>query len=613
MSWRSYLDEHRLLARYFAKWLAITTVLGIAVGSAVALFLWSLERTTQIRFANPAILFFLPIGGLGIGLMYHYFGRSVEGGNNLILDQIHEPNGGVPTRMAPLVLIGTVLTHLFGGSAGREGTAVQMGGSMAAEIGSRIGISNHDLRILLMAGVAAGFGAVFGTPLAGAVFAMEVLAIGRMSYESLVPCLAASVIGDVTVRAWGIGHSHYYITSVVSSAGLTAHSPLSFPLMFKVIVAAVAFGLAAVLFAELTHRLHRLFATILPWPVVRPVLGGVLVIALVYALGTRDYLGLGTNADPATPHAVTIQSCFSAGGATWWSWWWKILFTAVTLSSGFKGGEVTPLFFIGAALGNTAARAMGAPVDLFAGLGFVAVFAGATNTPLACTIMGLELFLPNSPGLMNSGFGIYLPVACFVAYLVSGHSGIYSAQRIGMPKIDSPDVLPETPLRVAREIRRLAHEQPIRRNGSPSTPRTSNPLEGDGMSHSTQFGAHEIGQLRIFLTTRERKNKGFRGLFGKPIYQEIILAAKQDGVLNAVAHRMHFGYSGQGKIEDDKHEIPNEYLTMCVELIGERPQLELFCQKHAAMLCDKVVVYEKLERWDVGMLVTSTAGEDEAA
>ena len=186
----------------------------------------------------------------------------------------------------------------------------------------------------------------------------------------------AAVVGDVTVRAWGIGHSHYYITSVVSSAGLTAHSPLSFPLMVKVIVAAVAFGLAAVLFAELTHRLHRLFATILPWPVVRPVLGGVLVIALVYALETRDYLGLGTNADPATPHAVTIQSCFSAGGATWWSWWWRILFTAVTLSSGFKGGEVTPLVLHRRGLGEHGRDPAGAPVDLFAGLGFVAVFAG---------------------------------------------------------------------------------------------------------------------------------------------------------------------------------------------------------------------------------------------
>ncbi|HUE15454.1 MAG TPA: voltage-gated chloride channel family protein [Planctomycetaceae bacterium] len=622
MSLRMYLREHAALYAYLAKWLAITTALGIVVGSAVALFLWSLERATVTRFEYPWLLFLLPLGGLGIGLMYHYFGRSVEGGNNLILDQIHEPNGGVPLRMAPLVLIGTVLTHLFGGSAGREGTAVQMGGSMAARIGTWLGLSTHDARILLMAGVAAGFGAVFGTPLAGAVFAMEVLAIGRMSYESLLPCLAASVIGDVTVRGWGIAHSHYYITSVISSAAsseaLSVHSPLTLLLMTKVIIAAIAFGLAAVLFADLTHRLHKLFAAIVPWPVVRPVLGGLLVIGLVFLLGTRDYLGLGTNADPATPHAVTIQSCFSAGGATPWSWWWKILFTAVTLSSGFKGGEVTPLFFIGAALGNALAQAMGAPVDLFAGLGFVAVFAGATNTPLACTIMGLELFLPNSPGLLNSGFGIYLPVACFLAYLVSGHSGIYSSQRIGMPKIDSPDLLPDTPLHVAREIRRVAHDQSLIRPSSRSVPQTSTAHpEGDVMSHPTRLGTQDIGQLRIFLTARERRNKGFRGLFGKPVYQEIIHAAKQDGVLNAVAHRMQFGYSGQGKIETDKHEIPNEYLTLCVELIGERPELETFCQKHAALLFGKVVVYEKLERWEVGALVATDASppdvDEEAA
>ena len=411
--------------------------------------------------------------------------------------------------MAPLVLIGTVLTHLFGGSAGREGTAVQMGGSLAAAFGRRLGLSNHDSRILLMAGVAAGFGAVFGTPLAGAVFAMEVLAIGRMSYESLLPCLAASVIGDCTVRGWGIAHSHYYITSVVGSAVSATNSPLSLMLMVKVILGAVAFGLAAVLFAELTHRLHRVFAALVPWPMVRPVFGGLAVIAMVFLLGTREYLGLGTNADPATPHAVTIASCFAAGGATWWSWWWKLLFTAVTLSSGFKGGEVTPLFFIGAALGNAVAMALGAPVDLFAGLGFVAVFAGATNTPLACTIMGLELFLPNSPGLMNSGFGIYLPVACFLAYVVSGHSGIYSSQLIGTPKIDSTDVLPETPLRVAREIRRLAAAQPIRRNGSAAIPKTPfREVEGDVMTHEAPFDADEIGQLRIFMTAQRGETRG---------------------------------------------------------------------------------------------------------
>jgi H+/Cl- antiporter ClcA len=197
---RLNLREQWALGGYLVKWLTIAAVLGTVVGSAVAFFLWSLERATQTRFEYPSLLFLLPLGGLAIGLMYHFFGKSVESGNNLIIDQIHEPSGNVPARMAPLVLIGTVLTHLFGGSAGREGTAVQIGGSLAADLGRRLRLSKHDSRILLMAGVAAGFGAVFGTPLAGAVFAMEVLAIGRMSYESLIPCLAASIVGDCTVR-----------------------------------------------------------------------------------------------------------------------------------------------------------------------------------------------------------------------------------------------------------------------------------------------------------------------------------------------------------------------------------------------------------------------------
>ena len=249
--------SHLAVGVYLVKWLAIAAVVGTVVGSAVALFLWSLERATELRWAHPWLLFGLPLAGLGIGLMYRVFGRKVESGNNLILEQIHEPNGGVPTRMAPLVLIGTVVTHLFGGSAGREGTAVQMGGSLAYGMGRWLRLPNVDSRGLLMAGVAAGFGAVFGTPLAGAVFAMEVLAIGRISYDSLLPCLAASIIGDATVRAWGIGHTHYYIGSVLSSVDLTAQAPLSGLLMAKVMLAAIVFGLASALFAEITHAVQR--------------------------------------------------------------------------------------------------------------------------------------------------------------------------------------------------------------------------------------------------------------------------------------------------------------------------------------------------------------------
>jgi H+/Cl- antiporter ClcA len=446
--------EHWRLICYVAKWFVFASVLGVAIGSAVALFLWSLDRVTLVRFAYPAILFALPLAGVAIALMYRVLGRGAEGGNDLIIEQIHEPGGGVPLRLAPLVLIGTVVTHLFGGSAGREGTAVQMGGSFAGGLSRWLKLPKAERRTLLMAGVAGGFGAVFGTPLTGAVFAIEVLAIGRLSYESFVPCLVASIVGDCTLRAWGIGHLHYHVAALLGPDPVIGSIPLTGLLVLKVAIASVAFGLASVVFVEMTQACHFVFKRIARSHLLEPVIGGVLVIALTYALGTRSYLGLGTIAPPNDSSAVTIGSCFHLGGAEWWSWWWKILFTAITLGSGFKGGEVTPLFFIGAALGNSLARLLGAPIDLFAGLGFVAVFAGATNTPLACTIMGLELFLPGSDGLFDSGFAIYLAIACFLSYLFSGHSGIYMAQRIGTAKFESSAAPRDISVGAARRSRR---------------------------------------------------------------------------------------------------------------------------------------------------------------
>jgi H+/Cl- antiporter ClcA len=446
MPFRWDAKEHVAQGRYFIKWLALVSPLAATTGAACALFLWSLEKVTQTRFAHPDLLFFLPLAGVLVAALYNWLGRSVEGGNNLIMEQIHEPGGGVPSRMAPLILIGTVVTHLFGGSAGREGTAVQMGGSIASTFARWFRLSDHEVRIMLMAGIAGGFGAVFGTPLAGAVFAMEVLIVGRMSYEALIPCLIAGIVADQTCAALGIRHTSYQITSVFhSSAGAVGHPPSLDPILLgKVALAAVAFGLASVLFAELQHSIQHLFKSLVRWPLLRPALGGCLVIALVYLLGTRDYLGLGVNA--ADPHAVTIPSCFKPGGATDWSWWWKILFTAITLGCGFKGGEVTPLFFIGAAMGNVFARLLDATAqtDLFAGLGFVAVFAGATNAPLACTIMGVELF--------GADAIVYIAVACYLAYLFSGHTGIYLSQRIAVPKTASPLVEPNISLRSTRQL-----------------------------------------------------------------------------------------------------------------------------------------------------------------
>jgi H+/Cl- antiporter ClcA len=309
---------------------------------------------------------------------------------------------------------------------------------------------------MLMAGIAAGFGGVFGTPLAGAVFAMEVIVVGRMSYEALMPCLIASIFGDWACSAWGVHRLHYKMSAAALHLGGT---PVNWWLATEVALASVAFGLASVLFAEMTHGIHHASRRFIKRPFLRPIAGGLCIIALVYLCGTRDYLGLGESAPRAD--AVTIFSCFTPQGAGDWSWFLKLLFTAVTLGSGFKGGEVTPLFFIGAALGNTLGRLFSAPVDLFAGLGLVAVFAGATNTPLACTIMGIELF--------GSQYTIYFAIACFLSYLCSGHSGIYLSQRIGTPKLKSTKLPPGASLRVARELRPKRRWLTVRRRDK-STP-----------------------------------------------------------------------------------------------------------------------------------------------
>lgn len=413
--------DHLATLRHLAVSILLVLPLAALAGSASAGFLWALEACTRLRWEHGWLLFLLPVGGFAVGWVYHVIGRDAEKGSNLIIEEIHRPGGGVPARMAPLVLIGTLLTHLFGGSAGREGTAVQMAGSLAGTYARLCRVSAGQIRVLLMAGIAAGFASVFGTPLTGAVFAMEVLVIGRMQYDALLPVLVAAVVGDLTCSAWGIHHTPYHI-AVSEASGTPWH--LDLRLLGLTIVAAVAFGWASRVFVAITHTIKDQSARFISYPPLRPVLGGLVVIALVYLVGTRDFLGIGVTSPD--PKAVTILSAFEPGGATPWSWWWKLLFTAVTLGTGFKGGEVTPLFFIGAALGHALAVPLGVPVDLFAGLGFIAVFAGATNTPLACTLMGIELF--------GGHFAVYFAVACFIAYVFSGKKGVYSAQLPGVPK-----------------------------------------------------------------------------------------------------------------------------------------------------------------------------------
>ena len=290
---RAFVAERLRHVGAALKWLALIVPMAVIVGSLCAGFLWSLDRVTDARFAHPELLFGLPVAGAIIGLIYHWVGRSAEGGNNLIVEQIHEPGAGVPLRMAPLILISTVVSHLFGASVGREGTAVQVGGSVASAIGKALRLRSADIRILLMGGIAAGFGAVFGTPIAGAVFALEVLSVGRVEYEALVPSVLAAIVGDWTCHSWGIHHVAYHISfpGYADAGGTPFH--IDALLLAKVVVAGVAFGLASLVFSEASHTSQALFKKLCPIPYLRPIIGGLLIIGLVYALGTREYLGLG--------------------------------------------------------------------------------------------------------------------------------------------------------------------------------------------------------------------------------------------------------------------------------------------------------------------------------
>ena len=397
---------------YLFKWLIICTFLGAIAGSVSAFFLVSLDWVTAYRESHFWIIALLPVAGFIVGISYHLYGNSVVKGNNLLLEEFHSPKKIIPFRMAPLVLFGTLATHLFGGSAGREGTAVQIGGAIADQFTKILKLSNRDRKILLIAGISAGFASVFGTPLAGGIFALEVLILGRIRLDAIVPSFLAAILADYFCKIWNVTHTHYHIDSIVEM------NPQN---LLWALLAGVIFGLVSMLFSKSTHFWSDLFKKHLKYPPLRPVIGGVVIAIAVYAIGTTKYIGLGV---------PTIVDSFNISMNSY-DFILKLLFTSFTLGAGFKGGEVTPLFYIGATLGNALIWFVPLPMDLLAGMGFVAVFAGATNTPIACTIMGIELF-----GIES---GVFIALACSTAYLFSGHSGVYAAQIIGSPKSEKFD------------------------------------------------------------------------------------------------------------------------------------------------------------------------------
>ena len=388
---------------WLVRWIAIGIGVGVVAGLASTVLLASLTWATDSRVDHGWIVWFLPLAGLTMGCLYHYTGGRSAEGNNLIIDEIDEPDAGVPRRMAPLIFASTLLTQLFGGSAGREGTGVQLSVSLNDSIARVLPFSRTDRRIVMIAAMSAGFGALFGVPLAGAVFGLEVRNTGRLRFEALVPCLAGSIVGDLVVRGLGIEHE---------ATPALARIDTGIGTVLRVAVLGVAFGLVGAVFILATRALKALGARVLPWAPSRPLVGGVLILGLMVAVSTREYLGL----------SLPIASSALAGNETSGSVFaLKLLFTVVTLGTGFYGGEVTPLFVIGAALGAALAPAVGLPIAFGAALGYVAVFAGAANVPLTCTIMAVELF----------GADALLPalIACVIAYLFSTHRSIYGRRR----------------------------------------------------------------------------------------------------------------------------------------------------------------------------------------
>lgn len=391
---------------HVARWVALAFLIGALSGLLSAAFIEALNWATDTRDANDWLVLTLPLAGLIVGCSYHYLGRGLERGSNLIIDQIHSHSEWIPLRLTPLIFGASVVSHVAGGSTGREGAALQLAAGVTDPISKKLGLNSADRSLMLIAAIAGGFGSVFGIPVAGAVFALEVQRVGRVRYEALVPAFVASFVGDAVVRGLGVSHTHYPAMPKIS---------WSISMAWKVILFGVIGGLIAMLFVHLTRFIKDALKKYVAWYPARPVIGGVVLAILILSFGWRDYSGL------SIPLALEAMNGSVAG-----QWGSKLLLTSITIGSGFVGGEFIPLFVIGALAGASYAHIIGANVAVFAIIGSITVLAGATNTPLACTIIGIELF---------GGQGLtFFALACAAAYATSGHTGIYHAQPVSAHK-----------------------------------------------------------------------------------------------------------------------------------------------------------------------------------
>lgn len=387
----------------FAKWLFCSCLTGAAVGLVAVAFHIGIDLAAELRGEHPQIIWLLPLAGPAIILLYKVCGMEKDRGTNRVLVAVRDAER-LRLRTAPLIFLSTICTHLVGGSAGREGAALQLGGSLAAYIGKKLRLDEKDERVIVMCGMAAAFSALFGTPITAALFAMEVVTVGRMYYAALVPCLLSSYTAALAAHAFGIHAVHGYLVTEALELELLP--------ILQATAMGVLCAVLSILFCVAMHQSSRLYAKYLPNPTLRAAAGGALVLGLTLLVGNQTYNGAGDSVIRALLAGDTVPEAFLL----------KILFTAVTLGAGFRGGEIVPALFTGCAFGAWVGPLLGIPHSFSGALGMAAVFCGATNCPLSSIMLALELF-------GRRGMPLYA-LACGVSFMLSGYYGLYSEQKI---------------------------------------------------------------------------------------------------------------------------------------------------------------------------------------
>lgn len=386
----------------FSKWSAVSILIGIILGYVGFLFHTVLEFATEVRENNIYLVWFLPVAGVVIVLLYKLCGMEKDKGTNCIISSVRKEDSP-PLILAPLIFVTTAITHLFGGSAGREGAALQMGGSVGYFVGEKLKFDEKDKATATMCGMSGAFSALFGTPVAGSVFAMEITNVGIMNYSVIVPCVLCAVTGRLVVQSLGVLPSFYKVSFVPQ---------LSVIAVIKIVVLGILCAVVSKLFCMVLDKTHSLYEKFIPNKLLASIVGGLEISVLTFVLGTGDYNGAGT---------AIIEKAL-VGETEVYAFALKILFTAITLGAGFKGGEIVPTLFIGATFGCAVSPVLGIDPSFGASLGMIALFCGVTNCPLSSLVMSVELF--GGQGL------VFYMVAVAVSYLLSGYQGLYSSQKI---------------------------------------------------------------------------------------------------------------------------------------------------------------------------------------